>query len=534
MELLYKLNVDPLKESFSISGVAFLYLFRKFFLPFSIFNSGELFISVKRCSIGGPSIIFKRYAKVDKTFIKEQKYGDKAKMVKKIIGFDANSLYLSVLKNTLPTGFMIHREYPSFKPKIINSQSFDAICWMEYISKLENVKIFHALFVGEVKVTSKNIPVDGYYTSTFGIVCMQYHGCFIHGHDCYKNKKYGRTDVHPFKKNENLSFEDVYNNTLQNNYLITKEGYILKEIWECEWENILKKDENAQSIKKHLKGKKSNIPACSESDLINAIKNEKIFGMVECDIEVPQNKRKYFEELTPIFKNVDISINDIGENMKKYCLDNDLLKQPRKQLIGSYFGDKIWIMSPLAKWYLDKGLIIKKIYQFLEFDKMENFSEVVDEIIKYRRLGDIDKKYEMIGGIFKLIGNSIYGKSILNKNNIHKTSYCFHDNSEKFIRSPHFMNLNEIGNGVSEIEMSSRTIKQNIPLVLGFSILNYAKGVLLSFFYDFIKKYIPDNCFELMETDTDSLYMCLSDNLENLVPNEKKKISTMIYVIGCQ
>ena len=524
MELLYKLNVDPLKETFSISGVAFLYLFRKKFLPFSIFNNGDLFKSVKNSLIGGPSIIFKRYAKVDETFIKQRKYGDNAKIVKKIVGFDANSLYLSVLKNILPTGFMIHRKAPYFNPKIINSQSFDALCWMEYISKIEKVTIFHALYLGEIKVCSKNIPVDGYFISSVGIVCLQYQGCFIHGHDCYKNKKYSRTDVHPFKKNENLSFEDVYNTTLENNDLIIKDGYILKQIWECEWINVIKTDKNAEYIVNYMKSKKSNINACSETELIKAIKNEKIFGLVQCDINVPENLKQYFEELTPIFKNVDISINDIGETMKKYCLENDLLKQPRKQLIGSYFGEKLWIMSPLAKWYMDKGINIKKIYQFLEFDKSENFSEVVDEIIKFRRLGDIDKKYEMIGGIFKLIGNSIYGKSILNKNNIHKISYCFNENSEKYIRSPYFMNMNEIGNDISEIEMNSRTIKQNIPLVLGFSILNYAKGVLLSFFYDFIKKYIPDDSFELMETDTDSLYMCLSEeNLAKTVPIEKKK-----------
>ncbi len=82
---------------------------------------------------------------------------------------------------------MIHRKAPYFNPKIINSQSFDALCWMEYISKIGKVTIFHDLYLGEVKVCSKNIPVDGYFISSAGIVCLQYQGYFIHGHDCYKN-----------------------------------------------------------------------------------------------------------------------------------------------------------------------------------------------------------------------------------------------------------------------------------------------------------------------------------------------------------
>ena len=524
MDLLYKLNVDPLKETFSISGVAFLYLFRKKYLPFPLFNNAELFKSIKNSLIGGPSIIFKRYAKVNQTLIKENIYKSNAKVVKKIIGFDANSLYLSVLKNTLPTGFITQRKAPFFNPKIINIQSFNALCWLEYKKNKENKDIYHALYLGEIRVTSKNIPVDGYCVLPIGMKCFQYHGCFTHGHNCEKNKKYERNQIHPFKTKYNLTFDDVLENTLESDKIIRNEGYILETIWDCEWEKIIENEQIAQNIISQRKQKKSQNLEFTEDKLIEHIQNNKIFGIIECDIYVPNNMKKYFRELTPIFKNVNISIDDIGENMKEYCENNNLMNNPRRQLIGSYFGDKIWIMSPLAKWYLDKGLKISKIYQFLEFEKGENFSNVVDEIIKYRRLGDIDPKYEMIGGTFKLIGNSIYGKSILNKNKITKTKYCINNNLETFIRSPYFMNANEIGDEISEIEMSMKYIKQNVPIVLGFSILNYAKGVLLSFFYDFIKKYIPDDSFELIETDTDSLYIAFSEeNIEKMVPPNKKK-----------
>lgn len=45
---------------------------------------------------------------------------------------------------------------------------------------------------------------------------------------------------------------------------------------------------------------------------------------------------------------------------------------------------------------------------------------------------------------------------------------------------------------------------------IGFSILNYAKLSLLSFYYDFLFKYLNRNDFEFLECDTDSSYIALS------------------------
>ena len=50
--------------------------------------------------------------------------------------------------------------------------------------------------------------------------------------------------------------------------------------------------------------------------ILDSIKNYKSFGCVECDIHVPEHLRDKFSEMCPIFKNTDISRDDIGEFMK--------------------------------------------------------------------------------------------------------------------------------------------------------------------------------------------------------------------------
>ncbi len=146
----------------------------------------------------------------------------------------------------------------------------------------------------------------------------------------------------------------------------------------------------------------------------------------------------------------------------------------------------------------------------------------MNEITDKRRKADNDPNLKTLGDSFKLIGNSIFGKSILAKEKLHNHFFCFDDDAEKYVRSSRFRNLHEIGHDVCEIEQSRKTISQNMPIILGFSILNYAKLSVLKFYYDFIQKFIPDHRVSIMETDTDSLYLALTKpTLEQCVSKSK-------------
>ncbi|GMF14372.1 unnamed protein product [Phytophthora fragariaefolia] len=90
--------------------------------------------------------------------------------------------------------------------------------------------------------------------------------------------------------------------------------------------------------------------------IIDDIKDDKIFGFLECDIKTPEHLKDYFGEMTPIIKNVDIEPTEeiIGKHMFDYNLSRgkNMAKKGRKR-IGSYFGKKILIYTPLLKWYLE-------------------------------------------------------------------------------------------------------------------------------------------------------------------------------------
>jgi len=67
--------------------------------------------------------------------------------------------------------------------------------------------------------------------------------------------------------------------------------------------------------------------------------------------------------------------------------------------------------------------------------------------------------------------------------------------------------------------------KQNMPLQIGCSVFDDSKLRMLQFYYDCLDKYISREDFKYLETDTDSAYMALSSNFEDLINRNYENLS---------
>lgn len=162
-------------------------------------------------------------------------------------------------------------------------------------------------------------------------------------------------------------------------------------------------------------------------NMMNEIKADKLFGFLECDIETPDSLKEYFSEMTPIFKNTEIDPTNrglIGEHMHDYNMSRDHKNTMKsRKLIGSYFGEKILIYTPLLKWYLKHGLVITNTYSFIKAASHRPFKNFMDEVSNARRGGDVDKDKAMIAEMMKLVGNSAFGRSGMDKSKHKDTKY---------------------------------------------------------------------------------------------------------------
>jgi hypothetical protein len=73
-------------------------------------------------------------------------------------------------------------------------------------------------------------------------------------------------------------------------------------------------------------GKYEHIISYDLKQLKKDILYNELFGFVQVDIETPEdlNFKRKNSEMTPIFKNAEISFEDIGEYMQNYDTENNI------------------------------------------------------------------------------------------------------------------------------------------------------------------------------------------------------------------
>jgi hypothetical protein len=254
--------------------------------------------------------------------------------------------------------------------------------------------------------------------------------------------------------------------------------------------------------------------------------SDKLFGYVECDIKVPDHLYDHFSEMCPIFKNIDIhgTKEVIGEHMNNYCIENNIPIKKSRKLIGSMKGDKILLYTPLLKWYLEHGLEITKFYQAITYTPKQCFKGIADNIANARRAGDVDEDMAIIAETMKLIGNALYGRTVMDKEKHTTTSFCGLDKISKRINDPHFKDLEELSDNRFEVMAGKHKIIMDTPIQIGCAVYQLAKLRMLQFYYDCLDKYVDRSDFQYIEMDTDSAYLALSgDKLEDVIKPHMKE-----------
>jgi len=136
------------------------------------------------------------------------------------------------------------------------------------------------------------------------------------------------------------------------------------------------------------------------------------FGFVEVNIHVPEHLYNFFGEFPPIVKNMEYSNNICGDYTTK-LLNNKCTKS--RKLIATWKGNNLVIKSTRLKWLVNRGCILTKIYGVIEAIPRKIFEGFMNWVSDERRKGDIDKKYAIISECCKTIGNSSFGRTVMDK-----------------------------------------------------------------------------------------------------------------------
>ena len=153
-------------------------------------------------------------------------------------------------------------------------------------------------------------------------------------------------------------------------------------------------------------------------------------------------------------------------------------------LISSYFLENGTLITPLLLFYLELGLVGKKIYRFVEYTPVKCLNKFVQAAVDARR-GDENQNCSVVAETMKLLANSSYGYQIMDRSRHTVTKYLSDEKTYGTINTKLFKRLDYINDQLYEVELAKAEIEHREPIIVGFFVLQYAKLRMLELYYNF-------------------------------------------------
>ena len=206
--------------------------------------------------------------------------------------------------------------------------------------------------------------------------------------------------------------------------------------------------------------------------------------ILEVDVEYPENIRMLHSDLPFLPERMKIS-----KCTKLVCT------------ILSKENYKVHIRA--LKQALNHGLKLTKVHRIIQFDQEAWLKPYIDMNTDLRK----DAKNDFEKDFFKLMNNSVFGKTMENVRNHRDIKLVTTDKRRSILASePNYHSSKRISKDLMIMEMRKVEVKMNKPIYLGQAILDISKTLMYEFWYDYIKPKYGDKA-RLCYMDTDSFVM---------------------------
>ena len=208
------------------------------------------------------------------------------------------------------------------------------------------------------------------------------------------------------------------------------------------------------------------------------------------------NPENYTEDIIKKYNQNDdyraILIVDIDYPKKLHKLHSDLPFLPERmkinkvdKLICNLQNKRKYVVHIAAlKQALDHGLILKKVHRVIKFKQEAWLKPYIDMNTDLRK----ESKNEFEKGFFKLMNNSVFGKTMENVRNHRDIKLVTSDKRISILASePNYHSSKCISKDLMIMEMKKVEVKMNKPKYLSQAILDISKTLIYEFWYEYIK-----------------------------------------------
>ena len=206
--------------------------------------------------------------------------------------------------------------------------------------------------------------------------------------------------------------------------------------------------------------------------------------ILEVDVEYPENIRMLHSDLPFLPERMKI-----GKCSKLVCTTQN--------------KENYVVHIRALKQALNHGLKLTKVHRIIQFDQEAWLKPYIDMNTDLRK----DAKNDFEKDFFKLMNNSVFGKTMENVRNHRDIKLVTSDKRRSILASKsNYHSSKCISKDLMIMEMRKVEVKMNKPIYLGQAILDISKTLMYEFWYDYIKPKYGDKA-RLCYMDTDSFVM---------------------------
>ena len=133
---------------------------------------------------------------------------------------------------------------------------------------------------------------------------------------------------------------------------------------------------------------------------------------------------------------------------------------------------------------LKHGLKLKKVYKAIAFYQEACLKKYIDMNTELRK----QAKNDFEKGVFKLMNNSLFGKTMENVRKHRDINLVTTDKGRnQLVSEPNYWTIKGFSESLVAIGMKKTRVKMNKPIYLGFSMLEISKALKYELWYEHMK-----------------------------------------------
>lgn len=250
-----------------------------------------------------------------------------------------------------------------------------------------------------------------------------------------------------------------------------------------------------------------------DTDFFNHISDNADTGcFIEVDVEYPKELHDLHNDYPFLAEKVKVgrhtispfthALNDLNERKAGTC-----------EKLVPHLGDRknYVVHYRTLKQAVRHGLKVTKVHRVLWFKQVAWMKQYIDKNTELRKEAKANKD-SFKSDFFKLMNNSVFGKTMENVRNRNDVYFTRINNEADNKRAQKYMNdirlcempMPQGSSGLMTFNMKKVEVKLNKPIFVGASILDISKTLMYGFWYDYLLPKFGAENVKLLFTDTDS------------------------------